>query len=234
MNRKAFVALAVAFCCAHVTSARVRLVVQDGRTVIYNDGVGESAHEVLHASDNWLVSRIAIPSLYDGLIESAAQVNALDPKLVKSVMLIESAFNPRAISRKGARGLMQLMPETAAQYGVKDVWDPAENVAAGAMHLAYLMSLYGGDLTRSLAAYNAGENAVSRYGGIPPFAETRLYVHKGLAAYYGKASLGGGFGKPQSETWAPAPSKPVRLTRDKNNRPLITTELTARVAPQRS
>src|SRR5262245_7988409 len=226
MKRKAFVALVVAFSCARLASARVRLVVQDGRTVIYNDGIGESAHEVLRESDGWLASRIAIPSLYDRLIESAAQINALDPKLLKSVMLIESAFNPRAVSRKGARGLMQLMPETAAQYGVKDVWDPAENVAAGAMHLAYLMSVYGGDLNQSLAAYNDGEKAVARYGGVPPFEETRLYLHKGLAAYYGKASLGGGFGKPQSETWAaPAPSKPVRLTRDKNNRPLITTEL---------
>ena len=234
MNRKTFVVLAVAFCCAHVTWARVRLVVQDGKTVIYNDGIGEAAHEVLRESDSWLASRIEIPSLYDGLIESAAHINSLDPKLVKSVMLIESAFNPRAVSRKGARGLMQLMPETAAQYGVKDVWDPAENVAAGAMHLAYLMSLYGGDLTRSLAAYNAGEKAVARYSGVPPYTETRLYVHKGLAAYKGKATLGGGFGKPPSETFAPAPSKPVRLTRDKNNRPLITTELSARVALRRS
>jgi soluble lytic murein transglycosylase-like protein len=234
MNVKACVALAAAFCCAPSAPAAVRIVVQDGKTVIYNDGVGESAHAVLRESDGWLSSRIAIPSLYDGLINDAARVNALDPKLVKSVMLIESAFNPRAVSRKGARGLMQLMPETAAQYGVRDILDPAENVAAGAMHLAYLMSLYGGDLIRALAAYNAGETAVARYGGVPPYTETRLYVHKGLAAYYGKATLGGGFGRPQSETWSAVPRKPVRLMRDKNNRPLITTELSVPPALRRS
>src|SRR5262249_49682665 len=154
--------------------------------------------------------------------------------LVKSVMLIESAFNPKAVSRKGARGLMQLMPDTAAQYGVKNIWDPAENIAAGAMHLSSLLSAYGGDRVRSLAAYNAGENAVSRYGGVPPFAETRLYVRKGLVAYYGKPVLGGGFGRNPGETWAMTPRKPVHLTRDKNNRPLITTEFVARPLPPRS
>src|SRR5262249_8301613 len=149
-------------------SATVRIVRQDGRTVVYNDGVGESSHSALAESDNWLVSRVGMTSFYDDLIDNAARINSLDPRLVKSVMLIESAFNPKAVSRKGARGLMQLMPDTAAQYGVKNIWDPAENIAAGAMHLAYLLSFYGGDLVRSLAAYNAGENAVSRYGGVPP------------------------------------------------------------------
>lgn len=230
MKAKAWVVLFGAFGLASVASPTVRVAVRDGKTVIYNDGVGSASHAALQESDGWLASRIAIPSLYDGMIDNMARVNALDPKLVKSVMMIESAFNPRAVSRKGARGLMQLMPETAAQYGVRDIWDPAENIAAGAMHLSYLMSLYRGDLIRALAAYNAGENAVARYGGVPPFAETRLYVRKGLVAYYGKDSLGGGFGRPQSETWANMPRKPVRLMRDKNNRPLITTELAARPA----
>jgi soluble lytic murein transglycosylase-like protein len=234
MNVKGSVALAVAFFCAAAATAMVRIAVRDGKTIIYNDGINSSSHEALRQSDAWLASRIAIPSLYDDLIADAARVNTLDPKLVKSVMLIESAFNPSATSRKGARGLMQLMPETAAQYGVRNILDPAENVAAGAMHLAYLMSLYGGDLVRSLAAYNAGESAVARYRGVPPYTETRLYVRKGLVAYYGKASLGGGFGLPRSETWGTAPSKPVRLLRDKNNRPLITTELFARPAAPRS
>ena len=83
-----------------------------------------------------------------------------------------------------------------------------------------------------MAAYNAGEAAVARYGGVPPYDETRIYVTKGLTAYYGKGELTGGFGLPPSATWskAPAPTRPVRVTRDKRNRPLITTELSARAA----
>jgi soluble lytic murein transglycosylase-like protein len=234
MNVKACFALCAAVSLAQSATATVRVARQDGRTIVYNDGVGESSHSALAESDGWLVSRIGLTSYYDDLIDHAARINSLDPRLVKSVMLIESAFNPKAVSRKGARGLMQLMPETAAQYGVKNIWDPAENIAAGAMHLSYLLSVYGGDLVRSLAAYNAGENAVSRYGGVPPFAETRLYVRKGLVAYYGKPVLGGGFGRATGETWALTPGKPVHLTRDKNNRPLITTELVARPLPPRS
>jgi soluble lytic murein transglycosylase-like protein len=234
MNVKACLALAAAVSLSQAASATVRIARQDGRTIVYNDGVGESSHSALAQSDTWLMSRAGMASLYDDLIENAAKVNSLDPRLVKSVMLIESAFNPRAVSRKGARGLMQLMPETAAQYGVKNIFDPAENVAAGSMHLAYLLSVYGGDLVRALAAYNAGESAVSRYGGVPPYAETRLYVRKGLVAYYGKPPLGGGFGRSAGETWALLPGKPVHLTRDKNNRPLITTELVARPLPPKS
>jgi soluble lytic murein transglycosylase-like protein len=203
-----------------VASANVRIGVKDGRRFIYNDGVGSSPHESLRHSDDWLSTRVAIPSLYDGLINEAARAAAVDPRLVKSVMLIESAFNPAAISRKGARGLMQLMPETAREYGIKNIFDPAENIGGGARHLAYLLGVYKGDIEKSLAAYNAGEGAVSKYDGIPPYDETRLYVNKGLIAYYGRSTLRGGFGRPQTETWR----KPVRVMRDKNNRPLITTE----------
>jgi soluble lytic murein transglycosylase-like protein len=212
-----------------IATATVRVGVKDGRHFIYNDGVGSVPHETLRQSGPWLASRVAIPSLYDALIESAAGSAAVDPRLVTSVMLIESAFNPAAISRKGARGLMQLMPETARQYGIRDAFDPAQNISAGARHLAYLLGLYNGDVGKSLAAYNAGEAAVARYGGVPPYDETRLYVNKGLIAYYGKAALGGGFGLPQNATWK-VPARPVRLTRDKRNRPLITTELSARAA----
>lgn len=210
--------------CTSVASAAVRIGVKDGRRFIYNDGVG-SPHESLRHSDEWLASRVAIPSLYDGLITEAARAASVDPRLVKSVMLIESAFNPTAISRKGARGLMQLMPETAREYGVRNVFDPAQNISGGARYLGYLLGVYKGDIEKSLAAYNAGESAVSRYDGIPPYSETRLYVSKGLTAYYGRSTLKGGFGRPQTETWAVR--KPVRITRDKNNRPLITTEVSS-------
>jgi soluble lytic murein transglycosylase-like protein len=222
------VAFLVALACSLAAGAVVRIQVRDGKTIVYNDGIGEASHAALAESDSWLASRIRIPSLYDGLIDSAAEANAIDPKLVKSVMLIESAFNPVARSRKGARGLMQLMPETAVRYGVSNIVDPAQNISGGTRYLRDLLGLFGGDLAKSLAAYNAGENAVLRYGGVPPYQETQLYVRKGLTAYYGKSTaLGGGFGLPSSQTWA-APGRRVRVTRDKNNRPVITTELASR------
>jgi soluble lytic murein transglycosylase-like protein len=228
MKLKALCLLGMVLCAAPSASGVVRIGFKGGKRVIYNDGVGSSSREALARSDGWLASRVATPSLYDGLIADAARSSAIDPKLVKSVVLIESAFNPAAVSRKGARGLMQLMPDTALRYGVRNMFDPAENVSGGARHLAYLLGTYNGDLTRALAAYNAGEAAVARYGGVPPFDETRLYVRKGLAAYYGKSSLGGGFGLPAEKTWGGARGRPVRLTRDAKNRPLITTDLSSR------
>ncbi|MGH9366056.1 MAG: lytic transglycosylase domain-containing protein [Thermoanaerobaculia bacterium] len=210
--------------------ARVRLGWKDGRRVVYNDGIGESVHAALAQNDGWLKARVETPSLFDGLIEETARVHSLDPKLVKSVMLVESAFNPAAVSRKGARGLMQLMPETAARHGVQRIFDPAENIQGGARHLAYLMGLFGNDLPRSLAAYNAGEAAVLRYGGIPPYDETRLYVHKALTAYYGKSSLSGGFGLPAGTTYGKAKGRKVHVRRDENNRVILTTEPVPRPA----
>ncbi|HJW14518.1 MAG TPA: lytic transglycosylase domain-containing protein [Thermoanaerobaculia bacterium] len=230
MKFRALCALAVLLCCAAAAPGKVRIGTNGGRKVIYNDGVGESSRSALGRSDAWLAARVATPSLYDDVITRAARSNSVDPKLVKSVMLIESAFDPRAVSRKGAQGLMQLMPETAERYGVRNVFDPAENVRGGARYLAYLLGLYAGDTTRALAAYNAGEAAVARYGGVPPFEETRLYVRKGLAAYGGKSSLGGGFGLPAERSWGSVKTRPVRLTRDSKNRPLLTTD----VSPSRA
>ena len=230
MKLRSVVVIGALLALSGTAMGTVRVGIKDGRHFIYNDGVGSSPHETLRQSGTWLAARVAIPSLYDGLIEDASRVASVDPRLVKSVMLIESAFNPAAISRKGARGLMQLMPETAHQYGILDIFDPAQNIGGGAKHLAYLLGLYGGDVGKSLAAYNAGENAVARYGGVPPYGETRLYVSKGLTAYYGKSTLSGGFGRPQMDSWARVAGKPVRLTRDRRNRPLITTDLSARAA----
>jgi soluble lytic murein transglycosylase-like protein len=220
--------LALLWACAAGASATVRVAIKDGKRVIYNDGVGEAPHAALAQSDAWLASRIAIPSLYDDLISKAALACSLDPKLVKSVMLIESAFNPTAVSRKGARGLMQLMPGTAVRYGVRNSFDPAENISGGARHLSDLLLLYGGDLAKSLAAYNAGEAAVGRYGGVPPYGETQLYVRKGMTAYYGSDTLSGGFGLPPNQTRVTVRSLPVRITRDRKNRLLLTTDLSSR------
>jgi hypothetical protein len=222
MKRVFALLLLISFSLSTAATADVRIGFKDGRRFIYNDGMGESVHQGLHRSDSWLAARVGLPSLYDALIVDAARAASIDPRLVKSVMLIESAFNPVAVSKKGARGLMQLLPETASQYGVKNTFDPAENISGGTRHLAYLLGLFNGDVEKSLAAYNAGEGVVARYGGVPPYAETRLYVSKGMTAYYGHSMLTGGFGRPQTQTWAM--KRPVRMTRDKNNRPLITTE----------
>ncbi|HEY1424473.1 MAG TPA: lytic transglycosylase domain-containing protein [Candidatus Acidoferrum sp.] len=110
------------------------------------------------------------------LIESAARKYAVDADLVFSVIVAESNFNPRAISRRGARGLMQLLPSTAARLGVRDIFDPAQNIDAGTRYLRDLLALYRGDLVLTLAAYNAGPGAVQRYGRVPPYNETISYV----------------------------------------------------------
>ena len=221
--------LAGIFLAAGAASGEVRVALRDGKRVIVNDGPAN-----LQASEGWLAARVRQPSAYDVLIEAAARDNDVDPKLVKSVMLVESGFNPAAISRKGARGLMQLMPELAAEQGVRDVHDPRENIAAGTRELSRLLTAYSGDLVKSLAAYNAGEAAVERYAGVPPYAETQLYVRKALAAYYGKSTLGGGFGKSANETFrgAAAAGRPVQWTRDaRTNRVVLTTK--GRSAPKR-
>ena len=110
------------------------------------------------------------------LIRKTAEKYAVDPDLVFSVVAAESNFNPKAISRRNARGLMQLLPETARRLGVKDVFDPAQNIDAGTRHLRNLLKLYQGDLALTLAAYNAGPGAVERFGNVPPYNETIAYV----------------------------------------------------------
>ncbi len=122
------------------------------------------------------------PSTYDRLIRRYANEYGVEFSLVKAVMTVESAFNPYAVSKKGACGLMQMMPDTAGRYGVRDIYDPVENIRAGVRHLKYLSEEFDNKLYLVLAAYNAGENAVKQYHGIPPFAETQDYVKKVL--YY--------------------------------------------------
>ncbi len=109
-------------------------------------------------------------------VERIAAQEALPPELIHSVIKVESNYNPFAISRKGALGLMQLVPATARRFGVSDVFDPVENIQGGARYLRYLLDLYDGNYTLALAAYNAGEGAVAKYGDVPPFSETRAYV----------------------------------------------------------
>jgi soluble lytic murein transglycosylase len=119
---------------------------------------------------------------YDGLIGLTAREHQLQPALVKAVIAAESGFDPAAVSRKGARGLMQLMPATAEQLGVDDPLQASDNVRGGTLYLRKMLDRYG-DLSRALAAYNAGPSAVDRYGGVPPFPETQDYVNRVLAYY---------------------------------------------------
>jgi soluble lytic murein transglycosylase-like protein len=121
---------------------------------------------------------------FEPLVQEHAMRNALRPDLVRAVIQVESGFNPRARSPKGAMGLMQLMPATARELGVRDPYDPDENVRGGTVYLRQLLDRYDGDEELALAAYNAGSGAVDRFGGVvPPFRETRDYVKKvGTAA----------------------------------------------------
>ena len=112
------------------------------------------------------------------LVRNLAPKYLLDPDLVLAVIEAESNFNPRALSGKNAQGLMQLIPATAERFGVQDVWDPEQNLRGGMAYLRWLLAYFKGDVRLALAGYNAGEGAVDRHGGIPPYAETRAYVSR--------------------------------------------------------
>jgi soluble lytic murein transglycosylase-like protein len=133
------------------------------------------------------------------VVEETARNHGIDPNLIDLVIRMESGYNPRALSSKGARGVMQLMPGTASMYGVKDSFDPFDNIRGGVRYLRDLLVRFNSDIELALAAYNAGPEAVARHGGVPPYGETRNYVSSILAAYQNKSSLttlAGGFGKP--------------------------------------
>ena len=151
--------------------------------LIVRTGVDTSAGRPADAKR--LASWLAHSAVYDAAIDRAARDATVQPALVRAVIVVESGFNPRAISRRGAIGLMQLLPATARRYGAFNAFDPEQNIRAGAYYLAALIGRYGGqNLELALAAYNAGENAVDRYGGhIPPYRETRAYVPNVLKVY---------------------------------------------------
>ncbi len=126
---------------------------------------------------------VAPQPLYRDLVEAAAKRYNVDADLIISVIAVESNFDPKAVSRKNAHGLMQLLPETAAQLGVKNIDDPAENIDAGTRYLRDLLQKYNNDLALALAAYNAGPDKVQLYGRVPPYAETISYVRRVKSGY---------------------------------------------------
>jgi hypothetical protein len=139
------------------------------------DRAGPLTARLEPASDGVEPWRVAAGEFAE-LIGEAASRHRIDPALLTAVVQVESAFDPLAISPKGASGLLQLMPATAQRFGVQNVFDVSQNVEAGARYLAWLLERYAGRTDLALAGYNAGETAVDRYGGIPPYRETRSYV----------------------------------------------------------
>lgn len=138
------------------------------------------------------VSSDLASSGYSSLINTYAQKYNLDSGLIEAVINAESGFNPEAVSPKGALGLMQLMPATARELGVKNPFDPAQNIEGGTRYLRSLLDDFKGDLPLALAAYNAGAKTVKEQGGIPPFKETQDYVKKVLGDYQGRRGFNGG------------------------------------------
>jgi len=130
-----------------------------------------------------LPAKAIVKPPYRELIEAAAARYNVDADLITSVIAVESNFDPKALSRKNARGLMQLLPETAARLGVQDIYDPQENINAGTRYLRELLEKYNNNLTLALAAYNAGPDRVEQYGRVPPFTETLSYVRRVKRGY---------------------------------------------------
>ena len=142
------------------------------------------------------------PAEIDRIVEDAAARHHVDPNLVRAVIKVESNFNPSAVSRKGAMGLMQLMPATARKFNVSNPFDPRQNVDAGVQHLKRLLDNFGGNVGLTLAAYNAGEKAVNRNNGVPPYAETLQYLRRFKGFYSGQTST------------LISSSAPIRISRD--------------------
>ncbi len=157
------------------------------RVVYFTDGHQSVTQKLGNAS---LPSTGGNDSRYATHIQAAAQAANVEPALIRAVISAESGYNPSALSRKGALGLMQLMPETAARYGVKDRLDPGQNIHGGTRYLSDLKRMFNNDLRLVIAAYNAGENAVVKYGNrIPPYPETMNYVPR-VMKYYRKYHTG--------------------------------------------
>ena len=174
------------FCCPLLRADQiVALVDEHGRKVYIN--TGEKSKRVDWVARSLGATRSVPNSLapqeVDRLVKDTAERDRVDPQLVHAIIKVESEYDPNAVSRRGAMGLMQLIPATARRFGVENPFDPQQNIEGGVSYLKYLLDIFGGDLALSLAAYNAGENSVLRTGRIPSFPETRDYVRKVTTLY---------------------------------------------------
>jgi soluble lytic murein transglycosylase-like protein len=152
----------------------------DENGVVHFSNVPDKRYNLV-LKERWVRFRLGANfDKYDPVIRKTSERYGVDHALVKAVIKAESNFDPLAVSRAGAKGLMQLMPGTAKSLGVNDSFHPADNIEGGVRHLRYLLELFDGDLQLALAAYNAGEEAVFRYNGLPPYQETRTYVQRVL------------------------------------------------------
>jgi soluble lytic murein transglycosylase-like protein len=204
-------ALSVVLAATATASAAVQVSIRaDGTKVISNENSDQRARRL----SNVLVSA---PDLdLDVLIEQHANHSRLDPKLVRAVIQVESGYNPKALSNKGAMGLMQLMPETARELAVTDPYDPGQNVGGGTSYLRQMLDLFKNSIELALAAYNSGPGAVQRHGGVPPYRETVAYVERVLGLYRGQAVS-------MASVLGVRVGRQVFLVRDGNNKLVLTT-----------
>ncbi len=181
MNQVALsVALAASVCLA-VRAARADQI------VLVDDGHGHKVYintgDPVYSRRGHALRPQSPPPEIDKLVERTAEQHRVDPQLVKAIIQVESGYDARAVSSKGALGLMQLIPATARRFGVSNAFNPKENIEGGVNYLRYLLDTFNGDVTLSLAAYNAGEHSVMREGGVPHYSETQDYVEKVRSLY---------------------------------------------------
>jgi hypothetical protein len=202
-------------------NAGVKVVVgPDGRKAIVDDGAGHPPSPRAGGASKPVSTRLReVPDAeVEILINRHSELQSLDPRLVMAVIQAESGYNRRAVSRKGAMGLMQLTSDTARLLAVGDPFNPGENVRGGTTYLRWMIDRFAGNLEFALAAYNAGPAAVERHNGIPPFRETREYVRRVLALYNGRDMVVEG-------TAPQGPIRKARLVRNAENRLVLTTAL---------
>ncbi len=168
-------------CVCSVNAGDMRAYVdKDGTRVLTNLPTNHSwkPKSPSHRGNHPVKARSVRKERFRPLIERISTERGVDVSLVEAIIQVESNFDPRAVSVKNCKGLMQLHPDTARRFGVRDVFDPEDNIRGGVAYLRWLLDHFDQDLTRTVAAYNAGENAVTRHGGVPPYKETRDYIRK--------------------------------------------------------